>query len=342
MRSILDRSTMGAGKPLSEAEKAKISALRDYNNMSARQIAREVGRGKDVVGNFLKDRDNYGKNYVKGRPSLLSNGTKRLLLRSAANSTKSAKRLKAENNLPVGVRRVQQILHDSKFLVYKKMAHKPMLSKNNVKGRMKFALDHYLWTNEWRQIIFSDEKKFNLDGPDGLAHYWHDLRTKPRMFSTRQSGGGSVMVWGAIGYLKKMPLSFISTRMNAVRYQEMIRPYFPAYGFECAGRNWQLQQDNAPIHVARTTKAYFQEHGINLFEDWPSKSPDMNIIENVWGLMAREVYKDCRQYDNKRQLEDAIQAAWEIISQDQIQSLFNSLPHRILALHSAKGHATKY
>lgn len=91
-----------------------------------------------------------------------------------------------------------------------------------------------------------------MDGPDGFAYYWHDLRTEPKIFSTRRSGGGSVsvMIWGAIGYLKNMPLAFIETRMNAQQYQEMVSPYFAAYGYECAGLGWQFQQDNAPIHVA--------------------------------------------------------------------------------------------
>lgn len=98
--------------------------------------------------------------------------------------------------------------------------------------------------------------------------------------------------------------------MNAEHYQQMIRPYFPAYGFECAGLDWKLQQDNAPIHAARSTSAFFREHGIHIFGDWPSKSPDMNIIENVWGLLAREVYKNGRQYNNKGELSEAITAAW--------------------------------
>lgn len=330
---------MGKGKPLSEPEKAKISTLKDYNNLSNRQIAKEIGRSKNVVGNFLKNRENYGKNYVNGRPSTITSVQKRRLIRSAANSFKSARQLKSENDLPIGPRRIQKILSGSQHLKYTRMKRKPMLSKSNIEGRLKFALDHLRWTEQWQKIIFSDEKKFNLDGPDGFAYYWHDLRTEPKIFSSRQSGGGSVMVWGAIGYLKKMPLSFITTRMNAEQYQQMIRPYFPAYGFECAGMDWKFQQDNAPIHAARSTTAFFHEH---LFENWPSKSPDMNIIENVWGLLARAVYKNGRQYNNKDELKEAVLEAWENISHDQIQSLYDSLPRRILRLYDAKGKHTKY
>lgn len=333
---------MGKGQPLTEAEKAKISTLKDYVELSNRQIAKEIGRSECVVRNFLKNRENYGQSKSTGRPPSISNTQKRQLIRSAANNFKSARQLKIENNVPVGVRRVRQILKASKHLVYTKMKRKPMLSPSNIKGRLEFADKHIHWTNQWQNIIFSDEKKFNLDGPDGFAYYWHDLRTEKKVFSKRQSGGGSVMVWGAIGYLQSMPLLFIDTRMNAEQYQAMIGPQIDQYAVECAGPDWKFQQNNAPIHVARSTLTYFEEYGMDLFDGWPAKSPDMNIIENVWSILAREVYKDGRQFNNKTELKEAIELAWPNIPQAKIQSLYDSLPRRILALHDAKGKYTKY
>ncbi|GBO31685.1 hypothetical protein AVEN_166392-1 [Araneus ventricosus] len=40
-------------------------------------------------------------------------------------------------------------------------------------------------------VIFSDEKKFNLDGPDGFRYFWYDLRKEKEIFSKRTFGGGS-------------------------------------------------------------------------------------------------------------------------------------------------------
>lgn len=340
--NIIVKFSMGSGTRLTEEEIAKIVALKDNTGYSNRKIAKIINRSEKVVRNYLKNRSGYGKTPVSGRPPKVNIRQRRALFRSAANSLKCGNEIAAEMGLNVTGRRVRQILNECDHLERTKLLKKPMLSMKNINDRMQYAISHMSWVQEWNKIVFSDEKKFNLDGPDGWSHYWRDLRTEKKIFSKRQSGGGSVMVWGAIGYKKKCALECIDHRLSSEGYQEMVGPLFPAWGYEMAGFNWILQQDNAPIHVSRSTLAFFKQRNIAVMEDWPSKSPDMNIIENLWSILARKVYAGSRQFHTKQELSEAIIDAWAEIDQTMIQRLYHGLPQRMRALYDAKGRYTKY
>ena len=72
-------------------------------------------------------------------------------------------------------------------------------------------------TIEWTSVIFSGEKKFNLDGPNGIQYYMHCLKQKEQYYSTREKGGGSLMVWLAIGFDGKSNLVLIKLRQKSQR-----------------------------------------------------------------------------------------------------------------------------
>ncbi|GBN71075.1 hypothetical protein AVEN_86187-1 [Araneus ventricosus] len=87
------------------------------------------------------------------------------------------------------------------------MARRLQLSKLHISKRLQWARDHMSYGDKWMAVL-SVMKKWNLDRPDGNIRYWYDLRKVPRTFFSRQSGGGSVMVWAAFSFNGQVGLAF--------------------------------------------------------------------------------------------------------------------------------------
>ena len=224
---------------------------------------------------------------------------------------------------------------------------KPMLRKGNKQKRLVWARNHKRWTpDQWRKVMFTDEKKFELFG-NNLRQYVR--RRKGERYKadcvlpTVKHGGGSLQVWGSITYSGVGSLYRITDILTAAKYKQILIHHAVPTGRTLIGNNFVLQQDNDPKHTASVVKQYLENKrrdGSLTVLDWPAQSPDMNIIEQVWTYMEQQKVK--RAPANLQQLWEVLQDIWRNIPVDFIQKLYDSVPSRVSELYKAKGLHTKY
>ncbi len=150
----------------------------------------------------------------------------------------------------------------------------------------------------------------------------------------------SVMIWAAMSSAGVGPLCFLKSTDNAAIYQEILEHFMlPSADKLYGDADFIFQQDLAPAHTAKGTKSWFNDHGFTVL-DWPANSPDLNPIENLWGIVKRKM-RDTRP-NNADELKVTVKETWASIPPQQCHKLITSMPRRIEAVIKAKGAPTKY
>ncbi len=116
------------------------------------------------------------------------------------------------------------------------------------------------------------------------------------------------MIWAAMSSAGVGPLCFLKSTVNADIYQEILEHLMLLSADKLYGNaDFIFQQDSAPVHTAKGTKSWFNDHCVTVLH-WPANSPNLNSIENLCGIVKRKM-RDTRP-NNAEELKAAIKETW--------------------------------
>lgn len=334
-------------KQLSDFEKGMIVEKRS-NGKGIKKIAREMKRSPNAIRKFFRRFDKSGSHVRKtgsGRKRKTTVRDDRRLVQTAKKQRFStASTLAEEVNLPISRWTVSRRLNEAglKSCIACK---KPMVSEKNRKNRLAWCLEHKDWTPEqWRAVLFSDESPFSLRF-SGQKRVWRtkDERYCPDCMQGTVKHDAKINVSGSFAFTGVGDFHLVKGHMDQEQYRQIAIHHLVPSGVKLLGRGFTLQQDNDPKHTANSVKRYFdrkQRDGTLKLLPWPSQSPDLNPIENLWQQL--ELAAKDRRCNTKEELFAALQEEWHQLDLKRLQDLVESMPRRIEAVLKNNGYPTKY
>lgn len=230
----------------------------------------------------------------------------------------------------------------SKRLSAKKFYNRPI----DREYRMEVAIRRAGWTTEWEDFVFTDEA--GLDNSGFQRKYV--MRTKGSRFEEENvyQAPNPTMRVNYFSYITKKGAGPIYTykTMNSELYcqiiEDMIQDLRGIFGHD----DFKIIHDNASFSQSFDTTSFLHEKGFaKYFVSIPPRSPEMNIIENMWALLRKRVKDHCFQHGQttkRSEFIDLIQREWTSIPQSIIDNLYESLPNRMRAIARAEGGPVRY
>jgi len=171
-----------------------------------------------------------------------------------------------------------------------------------------------------KKILFSDEKWFNTNDHGMITEFCDVDEYATRRVFDRYAP--SVMVWGVIGLgVKKLILLPRGSVTSASYVKNSLTPSKELL------RQGVFMQDGARPHTAKNTKKWLDANGIKVLSGWPPRSPDLNPIENLWGIVCKRVAQ--RQPVSDAELEKFLLEEWDAVPQEMVDNLVLSFKGRL-------------
>ncbi|GFU68063.1 transposable element Tc1 transposase [Trichonephila clavipes] len=184
-------------------------------------------------------------------------------------------------------------------------ARKPVvcvpLTRQHRTARLQWCREHHNWTEQdWTCVLFSDESRFSLSSDCRRQLIWRESGTAYRPENIQEKDRYptcSIMVWAGIMINGRTRLHVVANgTMTGQRYiDEVLLPH------DC-----------------------LDSEGIQRLV-WSARSPDLNLIENVWDALGRQVAGRNYPPTNTNTLICAVTEEWYKLPQQLLDNVVQSM-----------------
>ena len=336
-------------KELTDFERGEIIGLHK-GNFSINEIKDLLGHPRSTIGDIIKKYNEQGLTSTlprSGRPKILTDRDNRQLVKTVKTNRnltliEITEKFNETLNFSVSSRTIQRVLHEEGYSGHA-AKKKPFISEQNKKKRFGWCNVRKNWIDQWKNIIWSDESRFELFNNDSRNWVWckKDERYNIECLKPTVKNSIGIMVWGCFCNNKIGPLVLIEGTLNSDKYIELLEKNLLPYLENLNIENPIFQDDNATCHASNKTKKWKED---NLYEilPWPAQSPDLNPIENLWDELEKRIRKHKPIPKNKNEFFNALYEEWKKIEEDKLVKLINSMRYRVAEVIKSKGHPTKY
>lgn len=136
-------------------------------------------------------------------------------------------------------------------------------------------------------------------------------------------------------------LAFLDGNINSLKYQEVLEEYLlPSVNkLKNADGDFIFQQDGASCHTSNSTKTWLRNRGLEPMY-WPSGSPDLSPIENLWHEMKKKLRKSPARTVNE--LKVKLAEIWYSFTAETCSKLVDTMKRRIDCVIKRKGDVTQF